>query len=463
MRAHLIAWTTFALFLYGMAEITTPEMPTLNDTPPEFYEAEAGVNMIQDKIQEDIPRLKVKGTQILDHEGKVWVGRGMNWGRHSVLTLYDDTDAAKMKKVFVSKTGTPWINHIRVVFKWVRGTMLDKKTKKQISYDGYDADAGDKGYLSEAIRTYIDNIVKWATEAKIWVTLTMTFNGGTDKSPKGTCTAFITDKTWRSQHQALWRYLVDTYKKTPYIAWVEPWSEAKMDNCSEKQASGWMNELIDEIQKADSHVPVAIGSHYNMCSAPKYWHKLKSDQVIYPINFWCPGVTTMNPAAAYGKEDTCKAAWGGRNSPNRPCIAGCTDAEAGVRGTKARTTPSKKDYMTMVQSALDKAKTLNAPIWVDQWGCEDTRPGFMEWIQDVGKILVDRKVSTDWWSWKGDCAMCVLAPKYDCKKEWKSNGFKNLSDCRTNGKRMAAKPALTAALNGVLGEPPSSSSASAAP
>lgn len=390
-----------------------------------------------------LPRLTVKGTKIYDHNGDEWVGKGMNWGRHSVLTLYDENDVARMREALKSSDGTPWINHVRIVFKWIRGT--NEKIK---SYDAY-ADDPHNGYMKESIRTYIDNMVQWATSEKIWVTLTMTYNGGVDNY-KDACSPFVTNSTWRDEHQKMWQYLVDKYKDTPYMAWVEPWSEAKMDACTSEQATEWSNELIAKIHEKEAGLPVALGTHYNQCSAPSHWHKLDSDQIILPINFWCPSATSES---GYGVETTCQTAWGGKGAPVRPCIPGCTDAEAGVKGNKAMTTPSKGDYEVMLQSALAKGKELNYPIWADQWGCDDSQPGCVSWIEDMGKMLKEHKVSTDWWSWKGDCAKCVLAPAIDCA-DWKSHKseYTSGSDCKTNSALMVINPTLADALNNALGD-----------
>merc|ERR1711988_83225 len=395
------------------------------------------------KVAKVLPRLTVKDAKIYDHNGDEWIGKGMNWGRHSVLTLYDENDVARMKDALVSSDGTPWINHVRIVFKWVRGT-----NPKIDSYDAH-ADDPQNGYLKETLRTYIDNMVQWATKGKIWVTLTMTYNGG-EVNFRDKCTPFITDPTWKSEHQAMWQYLVNKYKDTPYVAWVEPWSEAKMDACTSEQATEWMNDLIAKIHEKEPGLPVALGTHYNQCSAPHHWHKLDSDQVILPINFWCPGVETskMYTEAGYGKETTCQVAWGGAGSPTRPCIPGCTDEEAGRKGNNAMTTPSKSDYALRLKSAMDKAKSLNYPVWVDQWGCSDDQHGCMSWIEEIGQMLKEKNISTDWWTWKGDCAKCVLAPTIDCD-DWKSHTdeYTSKSDCKTNSAKMAIKPELSAALN----------------
>lgn len=396
-----------------------------------------------------LPRLHVNGTKIYDHLGNEFVGKGMNWGRHSVLTLYDSDDTTRMQENLVSSDGTPWINHIRVVFKMIRHTKLDKKGNT-LTYDAYDPDEPDKGYMTEAVRTYIDDIVQWATAAKIWVTLTMTYNGG-EKPPKGTCHYFVSNSTWREQHQVMWQYLATTYQNTSYMAWMEPWSEAKLGDCTEEEATEWQNEIIEKIHEVDNNVPVALGTHYNQCSAPDHWHALESDQVIYPINFWCPGVTNVNTDSTYGTEASCYTQWGGKGSQSRQCIDGCTDDVAGAKGKNANTTPGKSDYESLLNSAIAKGKELNAPIWVDQWGCEDSRTGYMDWIQDVGSMFAANNISTNWWSWKGACDMCVLAPAIDCS-EWKSHNYTSFSDCKTNSAKMVPKTdTLVSALNSVLG------------
>ena len=92
------------------------------------------------------------------------------------------------------------------------------------------------GYLKSEVRDYINNIINWAIGKEIWVTLTMTYNGGTihENFPynQTNCIPFVSDQNWKNEFYSMWQYLVRKYLTTPFIAFIEPYAEPSMNGCT---------------------------------------------------------------------------------------------------------------------------------------------------------------------------------------------------------------------------------------
>ena len=386
-------------------------------------------------LQKSDVRLKVKGAKIFDHTGKEFRGRGMNWGKHSDQQLYVQEDFKEMKALM------PWVNHVRVVFKW----------HTHANFDAYDPKA--EGFLNKNILVYLDNIVKWGSEAKVWFVLTMTYNGGVEhlKAPynKTKCTPFVTDPTWRAQHQAMWKFLIRRYAHVDYLAWVEPWSEAKMSGCNETQKLDWMNALVETVHSVEPELPVALAEHYNMCVGPKHWVKLNSDKVIYPVNYWMPahGMDAEEPGHGYLTDSQCKHVWG---FDQRTCFETCSNKKNAYKVTK-------DSYRELMSVPLAFQKKYQVPIWADQWGGVPSIPGMAAWITDLGELFEEYGFHSAWWTYKGASPMTIFGPRdLDCLTYKKYNSsitglpYKYKSECQKDYDAYVVNALVVKLLNGVF-------------
>merc|ERR1711971_271281 len=92
---------------------------------------------------------------------------------------------------------------------------------------------------------------------------------------------------------------------------------------------------------------------------------------------------------------------------------------------------------------------VNAPIWVDQWGCDYDKPGTGTWIADFADLFQLYGMSSSWWSWKGACKMCVVGPTIDCDdaKAVAASEYRHKNDCKTDLSRFFAQQSLVTAMN----------------
>merc|ERR1712238_282909 len=111
-------------------------------------------------------------------------------------------------------------NHVRLVLDWY-------SWQGSCSSDMY-TDNATSGYLRDEWVQYIDNAVKWVTDAGLWITLTTRDNVGTASphgkvAPPDPCAVdFIGDPSLKGKWLTMWRFLAARYKFTDRIAWYEP-------------------------------------------------------------------------------------------------------------------------------------------------------------------------------------------------------------------------------------------------
>ena len=166
--------------------------------------------------------LAVRGQEIVDPSGQPILLRGWNWGHWGKAQASDATDNAAQGA-----------NVVRIPLRWwgfYEGRGIDSRD------DNASATAG----ISPAHLKHLDEMVQWASGAKLWIVLFIDSdcgqNGTQDADEKRYCDPkgefpqghnFWTDKAMRQKFLAVWRFIANL-DATDGVrgARIAPWFDA---------------------------------------------------------------------------------------------------------------------------------------------------------------------------------------------------------------------------------------------
>ncbi len=197
---------------------------------------DAGVDGGTDGGVTSAKRLSVSGRNLLDPKGKTIVLRGYNWGQWATAQPQDATDNLAQGA-----------NSVRVPLRWW-GDWKD-------NVDSYSDSA--PGHIDPDHLALLDQSIQWAVAKKLWVVVFVDSNNG--QGANNTTDHFWSNTVMRQKFIEVWRFLVQRYQQTPYIAAYEILPEPRADGVTDQQIRDFYAEVIAAIRTIDQVTPVIVG------------------------------------------------------------------------------------------------------------------------------------------------------------------------------------------------------------
>ena len=304
-------------------------------------------------------RLPGSGSQPVTPDGKpIWL-RGFNWGRWG--TALPEDGVANVQR---------GANVVRLPFRWY--------------FNGPKADirqSGAPGNLSPAGLAKLDETVRWATEAGLWVVLFAGSDKGAGDSRENN---YWNDPALRREFFDTWAFIVQRYRNTPRIAAYELLSEPHPKKpVTTAQLRGFYEELITHIRRYDTRTPLMIGpnDHYDIGQLQGV-HTRVDNKVIYATNFYLP-------------TEYCKPSRRGDFNPN-PIVY--PSAYRDRRGVTRQLDAAA--LAAAFQPALDFRERNKVPVFIDQIGCVSAAPGVLPYTRDLLALMRKHQMHWAFWTYR---------------------------------------------------------------
>ena len=322
-------------------------------------------------------RLRVDGAQLIDPSGKPIVLTGFNW----VLAAHHihEGEGKFMKSIL------PGTNVVRLV-----GILWDNESPPQ---PGTDCMTNAPPYFDDACFKELDFLVKQATDAGLWVILTL--RGAV------AATNVFNDPTLKNHMYQMWSYVAAHYKDTDRIAAYEIMSEPRDKSATPAQVRDFYTGGCAAAQAIDPATPCMVGPgpYY------KLWHFdtdiliPNNTNVIYTFDYFVP------ERYSFGKEQMptfpgtyeCKDLYRGF----QPLTKFCTGKKRGNQPTVFNASWNKRNF---VDFAEPLRTTAQVPIFVNQWGVVhgvSEAAGRYEYMSSTAKSLQELGIGWSWWVWRG--------------------------------------------------------------
>lgn len=345
-------------------------------------------------------RMTVDGDgNLREPSGAPFLARGVNWGKRSMSkdgrTLYNSTDPHIAKRLL------PGVNFVRLVLDFYdpSGTCAT---------DIFQADSPSTGNIRPSWLRFIDDAVRWTSDAGLWITITLRNNYGT-ASPHGESTNdipcdgdYISNETARSLWFGTWQFLASRFLNASNIAWYEPASEPHLTHGT--PATGYkpchtaaevtqlFEGVIAAIRAVDKATPIAVAPMgYAACPGLGAADRLSDRNLIYNMNWPCH---LGRAEAAYGAPVSCEIL----GKEVTQCLPQC----AGKGGTIQY---DRSLVEHLMQPTLAFQRKHKVPLWIDQLMCAPRATGNASaWLNDSLTILSSVPVGFHFavWTWKGD-------------------------------------------------------------
>jgi len=305
-------------------------------------------------------RLAVSGTKLLDPAGhEVWM-RGFNWGRW-------DTAQAEDGVGNTSRGATA----VRLPFRWYfSGPGSDiRKTSAP-------------GHIDPAGLAQLDNTVRWATQAGLWVVLF----AGSDLGAGDSDQNYWTNPALKKEFFETWAFLAKHYASTDHIAAFELLSEPHPKSpVTGDQIRAFYDEAIAAVRAVDPTTPLVVGGndHYDIGELQAALTHA-DPQIVYAANFYLP-------------TEYCKPERRGPANPDPiPYPGHYTDLNGNPQTIDAAS------LAATLAPALDFRTRNQVPIFIDQIGCEFIAPGVLDYTRDALALFRAQGVSWAFWTYRED-------------------------------------------------------------
>lgn len=308
---------------------------------------------------EPAARLTVSGSQLLTPDGKpIWL-RGFNWGRWGTALAEDGRANAERGA-----------NVVRIPFRW--------------NFTGPKADirqTGAPGHLKAEGLKHLDDQIKWATDAGLWVVL---FAGSDQGAGDNRESNYWNNPALRREFFEAWAFIVQRYKDTPRIAAYELLSEPHPKKpVTSAELRGFYEELIANVRRHDTRTPLVIGpnDHYDINQLQGV-HTKVDDKLVYAANFYLP-------------TEYCKP-WR-RQDPKGTPVA-YPGAYVDRKGVSRRV--DREALAAALQPALEFRARNKVPVFIDQVGCVSSAPGVLDYLRDVLGLLKANQLHYAFWTYR---------------------------------------------------------------
>jgi hypothetical protein len=315
-----------------------------------------------------LPRLTMKGSQLLDPNGKKITLRGFNWGAWGAAQAGDAADNAAQGA-----------NVVRIPLSWYfdsDGTGVG--TNKQDAYA-----PGKPGNINPDILALIDQQIDWAVSQKLWV----------DVMVRGADDDFWTNPAVIPQFLEMWSFLADHYKDRPYIGMLELLSEPHPtnDQHNNDKVKALYEQVIAAVRAKDAFTPVMIGpaKDYEIRDLEQVY-LADQQNVIYTANFY--------ELPAYVKQ-TKKGGtvyhYPGSVPDQVNATDGCDTENVG------KTVTMNKGFLSGLLKCLTGFRDAHAvPVFIQQVGLRSEVPDSLSYATDVLALFNKEQVGFTYWTYR---------------------------------------------------------------
>jgi hypothetical protein len=193
-------------------------------------------------------RLRVSGPKLLDQQGHEVRLVGFNWQLNHVQSApFSDGDL--MKKVL------PSANLARIV-----GVLWDNSRDATGKLSGNDCMTDTAPFWKESCFSKLDNAVRQATAAKIWVVLAARaeYAAGQNYQSDPDSTVFH-NATLRTMFYTMWKHVAAHYASWDYIAAYEVMAEPRDKDASPALVRSFYVDACDAVQSVAPGTPCMVG------------------------------------------------------------------------------------------------------------------------------------------------------------------------------------------------------------
>lgn len=319
------------------------------------------------------PRLTLRGPDIIDPtSGQPIMLRGWNWGHWEQILPQD-----------AAENVAQGANVVRIPLRW-----WGKYRTKNI--DSRDDAATDTAGISPTNLKRLDEAIRSASNAKLWIVLFIDSDCGQNGvqpdeirycDPKNEYGNkghnFWTDPPMRKKYNAVWRFVANRYKDTPYLGMFEPLPEINPPGVPEPEIKGLYAELMGTIREVAPGVPFLIGGrHYQTHALGDVYDPAWKD-VIYTGNLFLH-------AKARGAD------------------------EAAMANIRAR-----------AKELADFRARHQVPVFVQQIGVKSKDDPDRRGVKAMMQAVVENRLGFTWWTYRGAGNPNEFSVVYPEGGEWK--------------------------------------------
>jgi len=234
---------------------------------------------------------------------------------------------------------------------------------------------GDGDYLKQATVDNWKTIAHWFTSRGIWVHVEMRSN--TYDLP--TTELWTVGSPMHTKWIAMWKSLVRNLKDEDYIACWGILAEHSQSKRSD--IKNVFQPVMQAIDSLDGTTPFTFGpklnniDYYDTAQYTDWYWPEYADRIIYQINHLHP--------KPYINKDTAKgydpSTWWYHR----------TDGQDG-EGADNDDAMHKQGTLNHLARGFAWRDYYNAPIYIDQWGCDYTQPGYLDYERDMVEIFLEQ-------------------------------------------------------------------------
>jgi Cellulase (glycosyl hydrolase family 5) len=311
------------------------------------------------RAAEPATRLSVSGAQLLAPDGRpIWL-HGFNWGRWGTAMPEDGKGNVERGA-----------NVVRIPFRW--NFTGPKADIRQTSAPGH--------FNPEGLK-HLDDQIKWATDAGLWVVL---FAGSDQGAGDNRQSNYWNDPALKREFMEAWAFIVQRYKDTPRIAAYELLSEPHPKKpVTTADLRKLYEALIANVRRYDNRTPLVIGAddHYDINQLQGVYTRV-DDKLIYAANFYLP-TEYCKPWRRFDKKGAPTAYPGSyvdRNGVSHPL--------------------DKQTLAAALRPALDFRERNKVPVFIDQVGCFGSAPGVLDYTRDVLALFKANQLHYAFWTYR---------------------------------------------------------------
>ena len=372
----LIIIVGIGLYVFLRAQVT-------GSSPLSWLQTSSSTSPVSNGPESDV-RLSIKGTSVYTPSGAPIVLRGYSWGNWDTAQSQD-----------AAENLSEGANMVRIPLSWytssdrsagtdcgtaTAGVKQESAQETKAQQDSYDPQA--PGYINPSDLALVDQQIQWAVSQHLWVDLIL----------RGGDCDFWTNPKIIPQYVAMWKFLAQRYKSTPYIGAYEllsePHPQPPLTNAVVKDM---YNQIITAIRTVDPTTPVIIGaaSTYDIRNLEQVYLPNQSN-VIYTADFYDPEsyvLQAKKTSQLTGYPGTYQDEWKSGDS--------CT-----YTGEGQKVYVDKSYLATLLNCAVNFSKEHNVPFWVNQVGIRSITPGSMQYTEDALDLFRTDNFGFAYWTYR---------------------------------------------------------------
>ena len=340
--------------------------------------------------------LAVRGQDIVDPSGRPILLRGWNWGHFGKAV---EADAAE--------NAAQGANVVRLPIRWwgfYQGEGIESRNDQA------------PGGIDPRQLQIIDDNVRWASRAHLWIILFIDSNCGQNgtqndkmvqycdpghKYPNGH--NFWSDPEARGRFINLWRFIAARYKDTPYLGMFEPLPEPGGPNVSGEQIQQFYAETMNAIRQVAPGIPFLVGGFKYRAPQVRQVYNPAWKDVVYTGNLF------LHEGNGVGNGFDGGGGGGKKNKKGRELAAG----DIGMGSIRER-----------AQDLLDLRNKANVPLFIQQIGVKQGEDPDQSQLRQLLGFVNDNRIGFAYWEYRGSKSPDSYGVLYGAGKNggrWETN------------------------------------------